>query len=459
MTPAKTSAQKVRIRFVRDRDNLNGRVFMHSIRIGLVLVLILFTRSVIVEGAQPPRNVILIGWDGAQRAHVQECLQRGELPALKALAEEGALVDIDVITGATDTKAGWTQILTGYHPEVTGVYSNSRYRDVPEGLSIFERLKKHFGPDFVCVAVIGKRGNVGEILPPVKREVSDEEAGLILKRQQQAREREKARKAAKAQQAALEQEKSEQPPVTTEKPARQALRQKLRQTIESAERQVMLRQAVRGQIIEEGGKKYLVFGGSPYYTMHKACDVWEYGLVADDKVGSRTLELLEKYKDRPFFFFVHFASVDANGHRYGENSKEYNDALISNDLWTGKIIAKLKELGLYDKTLIYVTADHGFNEGERGHSYAPFIFLASNDPMVKRSGMRQDIAPTILDRFGVDTSKLEPPLDGEPLTKPATKPVLKAPEMPPAKPKELKAKVSRQERPAPRKKRLATLPS
>ncbi len=115
----------------------------------------------------PPRNVILIGWDGAQRAHVQECLARGELPTLKALAAEGALVDIDIITGATDTKAGWTQILTGYHPEVTGVYSNSRYRDVPAGLSIFERLKKHFGPDFVCVAVIGKtralRRNPGAI--------------------------------------------------------------------------------------------------------------------------------------------------------------------------------------------------------------------------------------------------------------------------------------------------------
>jgi len=58
--------------------------------------------------------------------------------------------------------------------------------------------------------------------------------------------------------------------------------------------------------------------------------------------------------------------------------------------------------------------------------------LATNDPLVKRAGMRQDIAPTILDRFGIDLSKLEPPLDGEPLTKPATKPVLKAPETKPA---------------------------
>jgi predicted AlkP superfamily pyrophosphatase or phosphodiesterase len=157
-------------------------------------------------------------------------------------------------------------------------------------------------------------------------------------------------------------------------------------------------------------------------------------------VGTRALEVLEQYKDKPFFFFVHFAEVDHKGHAFGENSKEYNDALISGDTWTGRIIEKLKELGLYDKTLIYVTADHGFDEGAKAHHYAPYIFLGTNDPQVKRSGMRQDIAPTILERFGVDLSRLQPPLDGEPLTKPATKPVLTAPEKAtpagtPAKPK------------------------
>jgi len=169
--------------------------------------------------------------------------------------------------------------------------------------------------------------------------------------------------------------------------------------------------------------------------MHKACDVWDFGLVKNERVGTRAIELLEKYKDKPLFFFVHFAEVDARGHKFGENSKEYNDALISDDQWTGKIIEKLKELGLYDKTLVYVTADHGFNEGATGHSYAPYVTLATNDPKVKRDGMRQDITPTILARFGLDLSKFSPALDGESLTQPATKPVLKAPETKPAKAK------------------------
>ena len=91
-----------------------------------------------------------------------------------------------------------------------------------------------------------------------------------------------------------------------------------------------------GKIVEENGVKFLVFEGSPYYTMHKSCDVWDFGLGLDEKVGTRALELIEQNKDKPFFFFVHFAEVDHSGHQHGENSKQYNDALISNDKWTGQ---------------------------------------------------------------------------------------------------------------------------
>lgn len=340
------------------------------------------------EGAAT--NIILFGWDGAQREHVQQCLKRGELPVLKKLSEEGALVAVDVVNGATDTKAGWTQILTGYNPEVTGVYSNGKFRDVPKGYSILERLKQHFGPDkFVVVAVIGKSGHCGEIRAPFKRRLDG-----------------KGNPKASA-------------PAKGKKRPRQP----------GAGKQA------KGKVVVENGIRYLVFPGSPYHTMHKSCDVWEYGLAKDQKVGTRALELLDKYKDKPFFFFVHFAEVDHSGHKHGENSKAYNDALISNDTWTGKIIDKLKELGLYDKTLVYVTADHGFDENGKSHKYAPYVFMGTNDPKVKRDGMRQDVAPTILARFGLDLTQFEPRLDGEPLTAPATKPVLKAPARKPGRAK------------------------
>jgi len=335
-----------------------------------------------------PRNIVLVGWDGAQRNHIKECISRNELPNLKKLSDEGTLVDID-IEGTTDTKAGWSQILTGYYPTVTGVYSNGRYQPVPKGLSIFERLEKHFGADkFVTVAVIGKKQHVGEINPPQKTRLDAEESSIKKKAGEK-----------------------EVQPGAGKKPV--------------------------GQIVEENGVKYRLVPGSPYYNMYTALDVWEFGLMEDEKVGTRAIELLEKYKDKPFFFFVHFASVDHQGHKFGENSKEYNDALISNDLWTGKIIERLKKLGLYDKTLVYVTADHGFDEGKTGHSNAPYVVLATNDKKVMRNGLRQDIAPTILERFGLDISKLDPPLDGVPLTKPTDrpKPKLLGAESPFARPK------------------------
>ena len=308
-----------------------------------------------------PQNIILIGWDGAQRNHIKECLGRGELGNLKKLSGEGSLVAIDILR-VTDTKAGWAQILTGYEPEVTGVFSNRKYQPIPKGYTVFERLEEFFGPEkFVTVAVIGKKGNVGAAAPRRTR-VKDEKKNQKKKK-----------------------------PV--------------------------------GKIVVEDGVKYRDVPGEPYFYTKDSMDVFVNGLQEDEKVGQKALELLEKYKDKPFFFFVHFAEVDHKGHKHGENSKEYNDALISADNWTGKIMDKLKELGLYDKSLIYITADHGFDEGMKGHSDAPYVFLATNDAKVRRRGERADIAPTILERFGLELGKIEPALDGRSLTRDCTEPV------------------------------------
>jgi len=347
----------------------------------LLVVCVLALGRSAVAAVEKPQNIILFGWDGAQRDHVNEALARGELPNLKKLGEQGVYVKIDV-EGTTDTKAGWSQILTGYYPQVTGVYSNGRFQPVPEGLSIFERLEKQFGADkFVTVAVIGKKAHCGANDPPQKIRLDNEGA-----------EKDAAAKKKKR---------------ADGKPDPGAGKQR------------------QGKIIEENGVKYRLIPGQPYYNMSKAVDVWEFGLTLDEKVGTRATELLEKYKGKPFFFFVHFAEVDHSGHQKGENSEEYNDALISNDKWTGKIIDKVKELGLADKTQFYVTADHGFNEDANGHSFAPYVFLATNNKNVNRDGRRQDVTPTILEAYGLDINKIEPKLDGIPLTKPDNRPAAK----------------------------------
>ncbi len=320
------------------------RLISISVTLAIILSLILTASCDLGR----PRYIILIGWDGAQRNHLNECLARHELPALQALIDEGGMVNID-IKGTTDTKAGWTQILTGYMPEVTGVYSNSKYQPIPDGLTIFERLEERFGDENIfTAAVIGKKGNVDNDGP-------------------------------------------------------QKIAYKKGDNLQG------------GTVVTENGKQFLQIPAKPYYYSARNMDLWENGLVKDEVVGKRAIELIERHLGESFFFFIHFAEVDANGHASGENSKAYNDALISNDYWTGQIVAKLKELGIYDKTLIYVTADHGFDEGLKSHKDAPFVFLATNDDGVNQPGWREDITPSILDRIGLDLSRFQPLLDGESL--------------------------------------------
>jgi arylsulfatase A-like enzyme len=343
------------------------------------------------DGAKPmmANNAILVGWDAAHRDHVKALLKEGRLPNLQKLIDAGKLVDIDVTSGATDTKAGWSQILTGYRPEITGVYSNGRYRDIPAGYSIFERLRAQFGADQIAtVATIGKRGHCGEIDAPFKRPYDP----------------------------------------TKDDPAAQPAKKKGKK---KPARQPGFKDKAKGKVVDENGKKYLVFEGSPYYTMHNNCDEWHFALTEDKKVGDKALEMLDKYGRKPFFFFVHFAEVDHSGHRHGEPSKEYNDAIISGDTQLGRIVEKLRQLGVADKTLIYVTADHGFDVGGHGHRAAPYVFLGTNDKQVMRNGCRADITPTILARLGVDLASIKPELSGESLAKPATKPIDKPVTVPP----------------------------
>jgi hypothetical protein len=280
-----------------------------------------------VRADERPRNIVLIGWDGAHRDRVKASLEQNRLPNLKGLSSEGSIVAIDVLR-TTDTKSGWAQILTGYSPEITGVFSNRRYRPIPRGYTVFERLERHFGPkNIATIAVISKKDNLG--------------AGP----------------------------------------------------------------------------------GDPFFHAKDGMDLFVNDLGANDRVVVAALEQIRNNVGRRFFLFVHFAEVDYAGHWHGEDSKEYTEALVAADEMTGRIIAELKKLGLYGKTFVYVTADHGFDEGCTSHDDASFVFLATNDRAVMRRGERADIAPTILHRFGVDLKGIQPPLMGHTLTKPYTPPL------------------------------------
>jgi hypothetical protein len=162
-------------------------------------------------------------------------------------------------------------------------------------------------------------------------------------------------------------------------------------------------------------------GGSPepFYLTRPSLTVWDGDLIRPARiVGEHALRHLDRYagKDR-FFLFIHFADVDVGGHYFGEDSPEYDRALVEVDAWLGKILDALDGKGVADRTLVYVSADHGFDKGTKRHSSASHIFLATNDPRVVRAGEQRDIAPTVLAAMGVDLGKITPRLPGKVLSK------------------------------------------
>jgi len=310
------------------------------------------------------RNVILIGWDGVQREHFNELLNQKKLPNIEKLINVGGIIDIDLTTGETQTKPGWSEILTGYNPSITGVYSNTDYGPIPEGYTVFERLENHFGKEnIVTIFIGGKLNNIGARGPHricincYKRDPVKFEKTMWWE------------------------ENTSAPP-------------------------------------KEPGKERIFKqrSGEPFYYTKNNIDIYLTGLGNASNVGFEVIKSLEKFKDKRFFAFYHFEEPDEQGHVYGENSEEYSQGIIRDDYWLGMIVAKLKELGIGNETLIYITSDHGFNEGSQEHDNAPYVFLATNDQLVKRNGDRKDITPTILKRYGLNLSAISPSLQGNPLT-------------------------------------------
>jgi predicted AlkP superfamily pyrophosphatase or phosphodiesterase len=310
------------------------------------------------------RSAILISWDGALREHVNDWLKRSQTPSLAQLIKEGRMVDIEVSGHTTDTKAGHAQMLTGYDSNLTGVISNARFQPIPRGYSIFERLQQSFGKkNIATIMVTGKAMGLGPGGPRI---------------------------AAEAENLAPT---SGEPSPEDEKHAR------------------------RVETVRLAGEQNLL--GQPFYLVKGSLTAWDGDRPRDARsVGQKALAIIDKFGPKGrFFLFVHFADADASGHQYGEDSQEYNDALISLDAWLGRVVAQLKADGLYDHTAVYVTSDHGFDVGTTHHAKATHSFLAGNDPQVTSAGEQRDITPTILQALGVDTSKITPALPGKSLRK------------------------------------------
>ena len=156
----------------------------------------------------------------------------------------------------------------------------------------------------------------------------------------------------------------------------------------------------------------------PYYHAVNAVDAWHGDVERQaDKAGPLMLTCLEQYgPSNPFFAFFHFCDPDRSGHIYGENSREYEEAMILCDQGLARLLAKLEELNIADETRVLVCTDHGFDEGATVHNRAPDAWLVSDLPDVVRDGVQHDVAPTLYAVLGIPYETFEPPLAGHALT-------------------------------------------
>jgi len=157
------------------------------------------------------------------------------------------------------------------------------------------------------------------------------------------------------------------------------------------------------------------------------------------EISDRAIDWLETHGDRPFFLFLHYYdphmpyeppepfATEMRGDPYaGEIA--YADASI------GRVLDRLRQLGIYDSTLIVVTGDHGEMLGEHGeetHTYfvyegavrVPLVIRLPGQSVARRVTQPVglvDITPTVAGLLDVrlpdevQGRDLSPLLRGEP---------------------------------------------
>ena len=126
-----------------------------------------------------------------------------------------------------------------------------------------------------------------------------------------------------------------------------------------------------------------------------------------DQLCTMAEECINRHK--PTFLAVCFDQLDHTGHADGHDTPAYYATLERLDTYVGRIIEALKQAGIYDDTIIMMTADHGgINKGHGGKTLQemeiPFIIAGKN---IRQGGefkecmMQFDTAATIAYIFGL----------------------------------------------------------
>ncbi len=104
-------------------------------------------------------------------------------------------------------------------------------------------------------------------------------------------------------------------------------------------------------------------------------EVWRNGEYLTTQLGRRATDFVERHKDSPFFCYVPFNAPHYPLHAPAKYVDQFQHLpadkaimaamILAVDDAVGEVVDKLKELGLYDNTLIFFSSDNGPSEESR----------------------------------------------------------------------------------------------
>ncbi|MEE8523905.1 MAG: sulfatase-like hydrolase/transferase [Thermoanaerobaculia bacterium] len=139
------------------------------------------------------------------------------------------------------------------------------------------------------------------------------------------------------------------------------------------------------------------------------------------EVARPAMAWIDQRNGEPFFLWTHFfdphqPQIPPPPYRERYADALYDGEIASVDEAVGRILARLEERGLLDRTLIVLTADHGESLGDHGELTHALLLYSSTVrvPLIVRDPRQPsprrvtvpvttvDILPTILDRLGLE---------------------------------------------------------
>src|SRR3990172_11724504 len=145
------------------------------------------------------------------------------------------------------------------------------------------------------------------------------------------------------------------------------------------------------------------FGKSTFGNIIEDVDVFDIK-TCPSVATDMAIDLINQWKDQSFLIVCHFRKPDRNGHLYGINSIEYQNAIKTMDTYLGKLLAALDANNTDADSVVYVLSDYGFGcPDPYTHKCSPLTFIVSNDTNLTGDIFMKDVAGYFLSHFGLST--------------------------------------------------------